>query len=157
MNPTRSALAALVTAALLGLTACSRGPGAPAASADGGEVTAAVRDANAAVAKAADLSDASSFADAKRSLQPRRDQPSQRGALHGGARHGRGHVEGVEGPDAGDLQQGDAAIGHRAGRNTDLRPATADAKKSVAGALPMARKEKEQEADEAEDRDPERA
>lgn len=66
MTSTRSALAAIVAAAVLGGTACSRGPGGASTPAEAGDVSASVRDANAAVAKAADLGDAPSFADAKR-------------------------------------------------------------------------------------------
>jgi alkyl sulfatase BDS1-like metallo-beta-lactamase superfamily hydrolase len=53
----------LVALAALGIASCSRTPSPPAA---GGDATPTVQQANAAVAKAADLSDPASFADAKR-------------------------------------------------------------------------------------------
>jgi alkyl sulfatase BDS1-like metallo-beta-lactamase superfamily hydrolase len=59
-----AAASALLLCAALALGGCSRQGGAPAAA--GGDATAAAMQANAAVAKAADLSDPPSFADAKR-------------------------------------------------------------------------------------------
>ena len=66
MLTTRSVLVALGALTVFGIAACSRGPGATSNPADAGDVSASVREANAAVARAADLSDAPSFADAKR-------------------------------------------------------------------------------------------
>jgi hypothetical protein len=48
---------------------CSRGPSDAQRGDGGGAVTAAVQQANAAAARAADLSDLASFADARRSFE----------------------------------------------------------------------------------------
>ena len=61
----RPGAAPLAAALAIGLAACSPRTGTPVA---GGDVSASVQQAHAAVAKAADLSDPASFADARRGL-----------------------------------------------------------------------------------------